>query len=1062
MITLKDRDKIIPRRADDQQVGGNLDPTYGMVYAAGCDSPKHLASGSYGRTFEVMFRKTQQTCALKLGSISFSEIAVQRAASHFAIGPEVLAAGADVSKTEDAKKIKLPPCVLYMESGNGFKVAEPVGFLVMEKMDYTLKRALDTPTSISSTGDHFKKFIALFRHCYNNNFTHGDLHPGNVMWSIENSHWKLIDFGFKPDFDKTVIPVVTQLQAPYPYRNFGHVGNHVMRSFRRFRTEFNPPRMSLKMFVCYEWWQLVNIYTLEMMAPDRWAPFVDGFNAFLKEHIRRAIMDSSIYSDVVVPNDYYVRNFAPFLWEKQQLEYKAEAEAAAKKKADEAAAAKRAQEEAAAIAAAQKKALEDAEIDRQNKMKIDEGLVQSVRAQIAGQATNSDASEAPGPMLTRQAKKQLLQAQKKIGEQKKQSLLVKALTKAAVVAQQSAEADAQAIADRTRSKEALSGFNFKAPPPKAKAKAGPSRAAEFAETIARAKQAELERIAAEKKAQEEEEKAVADAAAAEVAIAALPEPDKAVEREIQAEKVNVAQKRKRVASLEREEAMKALKAAEDAAEAFRYMAADAELKRRQKAQRLGASVVIMEAAAALGEKVKNIWEHLAAEGSELSNAASAVLSEAIETYVIADSIAQEESADVTEEDLPPPPPPDPEVVQIVAEIDETLVAAQKLKAAREAWTHSVLEKINAGRDPLLKLPVVKEYAEGDTAAKEAAYYITAQMMNQYMAGVEVENEYIQSFLLAFENAIYTIIMRVGNPRASDADAMFKQFFNDLGRDLFKKSEIAIAKPSSNNDDDEPNIVFSPLKPAPPPTTLAAAIEAKQKEDAVVPALVVDLGEPEKETVEAPIVAAAPAVASLVPPEAVVKWTATSKPKIGVASPSEFRSIPSMESKLPDSAAEDAEVKVAFLSSEEDAEKVGIAPAKFKQIVKQHEAALKIIPAQYEGPTYAYVQPPSERKVLFSQTETTKVVIPPFVPVEVPAAASSEESHNDAVLRGAASAEQISALMSEIDKAKRKARAHWRKHPRGEAQDKARLARNVVTRAADYIPGRNDFAGVDTP
>lgn len=52
-------------------------------------------------------------------------------------------------------------------------------------------------------------------------------------------------------------------------------------------------------------------------------------------------------------------------------------------------------------------------------------------------------------------------------------------------------------------------------------------------------------------------------------------------------------------------------------------------------------------------------------------------------------------------------------------------------------------------------------------------------------------------------------------------------------------------------------------------------------------------------------------------------------------------------------------------------------------------------------------------------------------------------------------------MQEKAKAQAIASAHWAAHPRAEAADRARKAKTVVTNAADYIPGRNDFRGVDT-
>ena len=50
--------------------------------------------------------------------------------------------------------------------------------------------------------------------------------------------------------------------------------------------------------------------------------------------------------------------------------------------------------------------------------------------------------------------------------------------------------------------------------------------------------------------------------------------------------------------------------------------------------------------------------------------------------------------------------------------------------------------------------------------------------------------------------------------------------------------------------------------------------------------------------------------------------------------------------------------------------------------------------------------------------------------------------------------------NERAQAEAKARAYWAQHPGSEIVDKQRTA-NLVRRAADYDPPRNDFAGVDT-
>lgn len=52
--------------------------------------------------------------------------------------------------------------------------------------------------------------------------------------------------------------------------------------------------------------------------------------------------------------------------------------------------------------------------------------------------------------------------------------------------------------------------------------------------------------------------------------------------------------------------------------------------------------------------------------------------------------------------------------------------------------------------------------------------------------------------------------------------------------------------------------------------------------------------------------------------------------------------------------------------------------------------------------------------------------------------------------------------TELTKAKQIAKEWWDKHPRAKSQDMALSNKNVVTKAADYVPGKTDFKGVDTP
>lgn len=58
-------------------------------------------------------------------------------------------------------------------------------------------------------------------------------------------------------------------------------------------------------------------------------------------------------------------------------------------------------------------------------------------------------------------------------------------------------------------------------------------------------------------------------------------------------------------------------------------------------------------------------------------------------------------------------------------------------------------------------------------------------------------------------------------------------------------------------------------------------------------------------------------------------------------------------------------------------------------------------------------------------------------------------------------ELVVAPLSEMQKAQSIAEEWWRSHPRARRMDMAHTAKKVVHFAADYIPSKNDFSGVDT-
>lgn len=54
-----------------------------------------------------------------------------------------------------------------------------------------------------------------------------------------------------------------------------------------------------------------------------------------------------------------------------------------------------------------------------------------------------------------------------------------------------------------------------------------------------------------------------------------------------------------------------------------------------------------------------------------------------------------------------------------------------------------------------------------------------------------------------------------------------------------------------------------------------------------------------------------------------------------------------------------------------------------------------------------------------------------------------------------------AAATEFEKAQAIAQFWWKKHPRAEKIDKSKQAKTVVTNAADYVPNKTDFQGLDT-
>lgn len=116
------------------------------------------------------------------------------------------------------------------------------------------------------------------------------------------------------------------------------------------------------------------------------------------------------------------------------------------------------------------------------------------------------------------------------------------------------------------------------------------------------------------------------------------------------------------------------------------------------------------------------------------------------------------------------------------------------------------------------------------------------------------------------------------------------------------------------------------------------------------------------------------------------------------------------------------------------------------------------------PAAAEVSLPVDIKNEIATIGTVKVAAAPptfdIAPVAVaPAPVSAVAAVAPAAV--AVTTKPLSHHMQEKAKAQAIASAHWAMHPRAEAADRARKAKTVVTNAADYVPGKNDFRGVDT-
>lgn len=808
--------ELIPHKGGG--TGGGVAPTKGMVYAAQCDYLSGLSSGEYGVTYKVIYRPIKEEAVLKLGHVTVEETMHVRAAAHMGIGPDVFESGMNVTATATAKAMNLAPAMIYIpgEGMMGIKKAIPVGYIVMEALDFDLLKATKVGFSIHTP--MYRAFCALFEHCYNMNFIHGDLHFQNIMWSRKNQHWKLIDFGFTKMAQKSA-KYLEQLLPPFDYFDYNKLyplQEDYLRSFLRI---YKPTKITERVVICYEWYRLVNM--IEHYDPSAYvasSDFVHAFNEFMKQKLRLDIPSRKIYQPGQLPSDY-ISKYVP----KIELQKKLAIEKAAEEKRQkEIESQKKAQE---AMIAAQKEAIKKAQENaerlmkqaeelRINAMKVDEGLVESVKAEVlAGQQSDDMQQDAVPRMLTRNTKKQLAAAQKKIDDAKKVAELSRALKEVTDIAFKKKQ---ESIAARTRAKLAQD----KLAPPEKKIKLVPRKTTKQIEDSKKllkqavlneaekkqqeAKEALAKAQALAKKFAEEETSRQAEADAKIAAATTLAEKEKALQEEIamQSARTSAAASAQSAANKEasekEDEYRKILEFLDQTKKANPLGIDFDEDPDAQTFSAVKAAQSFLGSAAVLGNKVKSIWENFAAAGSELASEAGSVYSSIVSSMSEAEEFVEENTEPATDEEANVPPPmPDKEAEDLAAKMDETMSAAERLQKRRREWLEKKLEEMNKIDQLMLAQPLLGVPQE---EAHISAMSITQALANEYLQTTDMECVEIQKFLEFFARLLFDIILRAPDIKKFDPEHAFAQLFNSYPREIFAKSDLAP----------------SPAKPPPPP------------------------------------------------------------------------------------------------------------------------------------------------------------------------------------------------------------------------------------------------------
>lgn len=175
-------EEIVFKGKDRKNFTGSV--TKEFIRSLGYEFLESLYCGISGCTFVAKpLDGSVESVVIKIGSISAKEKEIAVEVGELGIGPVVYA----VRETGREHNV-------IRSGGHEFEKTESI--LVMEKLDVTLEQL---PLE-ELTFHQVRKILDLGAKCVEEQFYHGDIHRGNVMFSRKRNRWYLIDFSLSKGF----------------------------------------------------------------------------------------------------------------------------------------------------------------------------------------------------------------------------------------------------------------------------------------------------------------------------------------------------------------------------------------------------------------------------------------------------------------------------------------------------------------------------------------------------------------------------------------------------------------------------------------------------------------------------------------------------------------------------------------------------------------------------------------------------------------------------------------------------------------------------------------------